>query len=304
MRYLKDVLEDEYGLDLTGWTFVDVKGISADGSVIVGIGENPDGNYEAWVTGMLPQIECPNQPPSINVDQSAVNVDEGQVAANNGSVSDPDQDYVALSASIGTVSNNDDGTWSWNFLTSDGPTESQTVTITADDGNGGTAEISFDLTLNNVAPSIDSITVPLYPVNIENEPVSASATFNDPAGVNDEYYTCSVNYGDNSGDELRTVTNFECIGPDHEYCEPGVFSVSVTVTDKHGGSGSAQATAYIVIYDPYDGFVTSGGWINSPEDACQYDVCTDNTTGKANFGLVSKYKRGASEPTGQTLFQL
>jgi hypothetical protein len=59
----------------------------------------------------------------------------------------------------------------------------------------------------------------------------------------------------------------------------------------------------LVIYDPEGGFVTGGGWIMSPEGACQFGACEYDTTGKASFGFVSKYKPGATEPTGQTEFQ-
>ena len=48
MRNLKDVLEGDYGLDLTGWTLREAWDISADGLTIVGYGINPDGNTEAW----------------------------------------------------------------------------------------------------------------------------------------------------------------------------------------------------------------------------------------------------------------
>lgn len=47
------------------------------------------------------------------------------------------------------------------------------------------------------------------------------------------------------------------------------------------------------------GFVTGGGWIISPEGAYADDP---ELTGKANFGFVSKYKKGASTPDGQTEF--
>ena len=57
---------------------------------------------------------------------------------------------------------------------------------------------------------------------------------------------------------------------------------------------------YVVIYDPEGGFVTGGGWINSPEGAYTSDL---TLTGKANFGFVSKYKKGANVPTGTTEFQ-
>ena len=58
--------------------------------------------------------------------------------------------------------------------------------------------------------------------------------------------------------------------------------------------------AQVVIYDPKGGFVTGGGWIDSPLDAYLYDP---SLTGKATFGFVSKYLKGANAPTGQTEFQ-
>lgn len=48
MRDLREVLSSGFGLDLTGWTLRYVSDISADGTVIVGTGINPDGNYEAF----------------------------------------------------------------------------------------------------------------------------------------------------------------------------------------------------------------------------------------------------------------
>lgn len=57
---------------------------------------------------------------------------------------------------------------------------------------------------------------------------------------------------------------------------------------------------FVVIYDPNAGFVTGGGFINSPPGAYVDDPTLQ---GKANFGFVSKYKRGQSTPTGETEFQ-
>jgi probable HAF family extracellular repeat protein len=48
-RNLRDVLEAEHGLDITGWTLIAAQGISADGRVIAGRGRNPQGDTEAWV---------------------------------------------------------------------------------------------------------------------------------------------------------------------------------------------------------------------------------------------------------------
>ena len=68
--------------------------------------------------------------------------------------------------------------------------------------------------------------------------------------------------------------------------------------DDDGGVGESKYQ-YIVIYNPEGGFVTGGGWINSPKGA----YISDSTlTGKANFGFVSKYKKGQSTPDGNTQF--
>ena len=52
-----------------------------------------------------------------------------------------------------------------------------------------------------------------------------------------------------------------------------------------------------VVYDPTGGFVTGGGWIWPPAGA---HVDDSELEAKANFGFVSKSKKGPTEPTGQT----
>jgi len=49
MRSLSDVLVDDYGLDLTGWTLDSATAITEDGGSIVGYGVNPSGQQEAWM---------------------------------------------------------------------------------------------------------------------------------------------------------------------------------------------------------------------------------------------------------------
>jgi hypothetical protein len=78
-----------------------------------------------------------------------------------------------------------------------------------------------------------------------------------------------------------------------------VYAVSVTVTDDDTGFDAEPSPSYIVVYDPSAGFVTGGGWIDSPAGAYRPNTAL---TGKANFGFVSKYKAGANTPTGETEF--
>ena len=88
------------------------------------------------------------------------------------------------------------------------------------------------------------------------------------------------------------------IMPAHSYSETGVYDVCLTVDD--GTVGSPEVCTMAVVYDPSGGFVTGGGWIDSPAGAYTADP---SLTGKATFGFVSKYKKGASVPTGNTEFQ-
>jgi probable HAF family extracellular repeat protein len=72
MRDLADVLTG-LGLDLTGWTLTEARGISADGRVIVGTGTNPQGATEAWRADLGGQPSCyancdgSTTPPVLNV---------------------------------------------------------------------------------------------------------------------------------------------------------------------------------------------------------------------------------------------
>jgi PKD repeat protein len=86
--------------------------------------------------------------------------------------------------------------------------------------------------------------------------------------------------------------------PCYTYADAGIYDVCLTVND--GTVDSEEVCTSAVVYDPSAGFVTGGGWIDSPEGAYMPDPLL---TGKANFGFVSKYKKGATAPTGQTEFQ-
>ena len=77
---------------------------------------------------------------------------------------------------------------------------------------------------------------------------------------------------------------------------PGVYTITASISTL---TGTLQDTWTLVIYDPSAGFATGGGWINSPTGAYAGDL---SLSGKATFGFVSKYQKGASVPTGNTEF--
>jgi hypothetical protein len=86
------------------------------------------------------------------------------------------------------------------------------------------------------------------------------------------------------------------------FAEAGVHHLCVSGTDSAGNPGEEDCT-FLAVYDSDAGFVTGGGWIDSPADACHLTTACEGLTGKANFGFVSKYKKGATVPTGNTEFQ-
>ena len=83
----------------------------------------------------------------------------------------------------------------------------------------------------------------------------------------------------------------------HVFSAAGIYTVGVSVTDSTGRT--AQVSRDIVVYDPAAGFVTGGGWINSPVGAYKAD---QTLVGRATFGFVSKYQKGATRPSGKTEF--
>ena len=83
------------------------------------------------------------------------------------------------------------------------------------------------------------------------------------------------------------------------FSEAGVHTLCVSGTDAAGNT-SAEECVFLAVYDPDGGFVTGGGWIDSPLGAYVVDPLL---SGKANFGFVSKYKKGQQVPVGNTEFQ-
>ena len=93
--------------------------------------------------------------------------------------------------------------------------------------------------VNNVSPTVDTPTVLPEP-STEGSTVTASATFSDP-GINDAPFTCTVDYGDGSGALAGTVSGNTCTGQTHVYATFGLYTVTISVTDKDNLSGSNAA---------------------------------------------------------------
>jgi PKD repeat protein len=173
-----------------------------------------------------------------------------------------------------------------------------TVTVRVEDAAGASDSGTFQVVVGNLPPSCGPIVAPLAPVPV-NTVVTATAPFTDP-GIEDTH-TGSMAWGDGTS-SAATITETNGSGTataTHTYTAPGVYTLTLTVTDDEGASGTCSFQ-FVVVFDPSAGFVTGGGWFNSPPGAYTLDP---TATGKATFGFVSKYKKGATVPDGNTVFQ-
>jgi len=254
----------------------------------------------AWT---MPQASEMNLPPSVELGADATS-DEGATFIRTGTFSDPNGSTGATA----TVDYGDglgaqplplgSGTFTLSHAYADDG--SYTITVVVTDAAGATGSDTMKVTVVNVPPAITSFTVAPTPAALGTV-VNAFATFTDP-GILDTH-TATLRWGDGTGAQDATVggTNTDgTVSGSHLYATPGVYTVTLTVTDKDDGEDSA-IYQYAVIYDPDGGFVTGGGWITSPPNGF---LPNPSLTGKASFGFVSRYHKGQSIPQGNTSFQL
>ena len=102
-----------------------------------------------------------NDTPAVTAANPTVTVAEGDTAANSGTFFDVESgdNVQIINASIGTITQDSGNSGSWQpaSMTTDGPDQTQTVTITADDRPRHLQRITFDLTVDNAASGVDGI---------------------------------------------------------------------------------------------------------------------------------------------------
>jgi len=154
------------------------------------------------------------------------------------------------------------------------------------------------VTVNNVAPTIESMSGPSADPLQLGLPIQLNGEFSDPGCL--DTHVATIDWGDGETTTIDVPFGTYFVTGDHIYASAGVYLITLTVTDDDGGSDSMTLEYYVVVYDPNGGFVTGGGWIIALPGS--YPANPD-LTGRCNFGFVSKYKKGHNTPEGNTEFQ-
>ncbi|RDH87793.1 MAG: hypothetical protein DIZ78_04420 [endosymbiont of Escarpia spicata] len=160
-------------------------------------------------------------------------INEGDTANFSGSFTDP-----------GTV---DTHTIEWNFGDGSAPVSGSltpshtyadngiyTVTLMVTDKDGAVGADTLTVTVNNVAPTVDAGADQMFN---EGDTANFSGSFTDPGSV--DTHTIEWGFGDGSAPVSGSLT------PSHTYPTAGVYTVSLTVTDKDGGVGSDTLTVTV-----------------------------------------------------------
>lgn len=157
---------------------------------------------------------------------------EGDTLSSSGAFADEDGDTLTLNAdnAVGTFTANGNGTWTWSLATTD-DVASGIITVTADDGNGGTITDDFNYSAVNAPPVLGSVA----PTASSACGVNLSVDFAD-AGSGDTH-TSSIDWGDSTATS-DTDPDTSPITGSHTYTSAGTKTITVTVTDDDLGSDS------------------------------------------------------------------
>lgn len=119
----------------------------------------------------------------------------------------------------------------------DGP-HTYTVTVKVTDATGGYGINTFQVTVNNVAPTVTAASN--QTASEGSSSTFSLGSFSDPGSSSDSPYSIDVNWGDGSSHTTFTATSTGTIASKtHTYADNGNYTVTTKVTDKDGAYSTA-----------------------------------------------------------------
>ncbi len=168
---------------------------------------------------------------------------EGSSVSFNGSFSDPGtRDTHTIEWDFGDGSGSSGSLAASHVYPDDGV---YTVTLTVTDDDGGVGSDTLVVTVSNAAPVVEA--------GVDQHGVPAGSTVTlDPASFTDlgvlDTHTASIDWGDGSATEgaVAETGGSGTVSAGHAYAAAGAYTVTVSVTDDEGATGSDTLTVEVV----------------------------------------------------------
>ena len=291
------------------WAVVNDGGtIDANGLFTAGTTIGPFTNTVAAGDGTITDtasVTVTNQAPTAVISGPDTGAEGSVLTWNASASSDPENDALTYAWDFG------DGSTAGNVITvTHAYTDNAdyTLTLTVTDAYDALDTTTQTVTISNVAPTVDEPNVVPAPSD-EGSAVTASAAFSD-AGADDGPFTCTVNYGDGSGELAGTVSGDTCTGPAHVYADND-FEYKISVTND--GIFPIREINLTVDLDDrlylYEDNVSSdwqcGYHESGPEFTCRFDA-DGNTSAMMTQGDGSEFilKLRAPNPSNDTTMKV
>ena len=211
-----------------------------------------------------------NAPPTVTLDPAGP-IGEGAAPITlTAHASDPEGAPVILTWSTdgGTLGPNGDTA---AFTADDGPSTAH-VTVTADDGNGGTATATTEVVVLNVPPTADA---GADATAVWGVPVALTGSARDPSPADTKAgLTSSWAFGDGS--------TADGLNASHVYANPGAYTVTLTVRDKDGGV-AADSTTITVGPRPVKLASTTSATVNADSAVVSVRLADDRDAASARL---------------------
>ena len=145
-----------------------------------------------------------------------------------------------------------------------------TIRVTLPDVESGAITDTIKVTVLNVAPTVDAGADTI--LNEDAELSSHSVSFSDPGS---DTWSATVDYGDGTGvRQLSAVSERSLTLPEHSYADNGSYTVTVTVADDDGATGS---DTFVVTVRDFDSGSPPSVRVALPEGGGVFELLVEGT---------------------------